>query len=485
MSAFDSSHFHTTIPARLDRLPWCRFHWTVVFVLGITWVLDGVEVTLGGAISAVLQDPNSLGFSSSDIGLLGSFYVAGAVIGALVFGYLTDRWGRKRLFYITLVVYLSGVVLSGFAWNIWSFCFFRFLTGAGIGGEYAAINSAIDELIPARVRGQVDLMINGSYWLGAILASLSTLILLDPAIFPVNLGWRIGFLVGGALSLIVLFLRKSIPESPRWLLVRGRLHEAEEIVSSIESQIESQTTTPLDRPLQTLAVNVRSPLSVAEVLSILSKNYRRQSLVSLALIISQAFMYNAIFFTYGLVLTTFYHVPPARIGIYLLPFALGNWLGPFFLGSLFDSIGRRRMIAFTYAASGILLAFTGGLMAMDLLTATSQTLLWCAIFFFGSAAASSAYLTVSEIFPLETRGLSIALFFSVGTGIGGVFAPWIFSQLITAETRQPIFYGYLAVALLMICSAISQWYFGVDAEGKSLEEIAHPISSRPSSPGEI
>ena len=473
MSSTETEVVYSNVPSRLDRLPWSSFHWTVVFVLGITWILDGLEVTFGSAISTTLQSKESLGFSATDIGALGSFYVSGAVIGALVFGYLTDKFGRKSLFYLTLLIYLAGITLSGFAWNLWSFCMFRFLTGAGIGGEYSAINSAIDELIPARVRGQVDLMINGSYWLGAILSSLLTLILLDPKFFPIDLGWRIGFLAGAVLTCIVLFFRRTFPESPRWLLTQGRQQEAEQIVSQIEFSIESKHKLKLDRSnLRTIPIHVRTPPPFLTVVRILFTQHTRKAMVSLALIASQAFMYNAIFFTYGLVLTTFYGVSNEQTGIYLLPFAIGNFLGPFTLGAWFDSKGRRIMIASTYAISGVLLVVSGGLLALNLLTAVTQTLLWTAIFFFGSSAASSAYLTVSEIFPLETRGLSIAIFFSAGTGAGGILAPWIFSHLIGSGSRELVFYGYTFAALLMIGAAAVQWFFGFDCERKSLEEIS-------------
>ena len=472
--------FLTAIPARMDRLPWSRFHWAVVFALGITWVLDGLEVTLKGAISGVLQDPQTLGLSSTAIGLIASCYVTGTVVGALIFGYLTDRWGRKKLFFITLCVYLAGVILSAFSWDLVSFCAFRFLTGAGIGGEYSAINSAIDELIPARVRGRVDLMINGSYWLGAAVGSLSTIVLLNPKYFPVDTGWRVGFLVGGLLGFSILLLRRYIPESPRWLMVHNKKNEAEEIVSQIEERIEEETGKKLSEPQKTLRIYPRLRLSFGSIIKVLFQKYRRQSFVSFVMIASQAFLYNAMFFTYPMVLTSFYHVPGKDTGLYLLPFALGNLMGPFALGHLFDIIGRRRMIFMTYLLSGLFLILSAHLFAQDQLSVFGQTLLWSTIFFFGSAAASSAYLTVSEIFPLESRGLTIAIFYALGTAVGGVVAPWLFGRLIDTGSRLPVYHGYMVAAVLLILTSIIALIWGINAEKRSLEDVAMPLTALPS-----
>jgi len=470
--------FFTFVPARLDRLPWSSFHWLVVFTLGITWILDGLEVTLTGAISGVLQDKQTLNFSPNQIGLLGSGYVAGAVLGSLIFGYLTDLWGRRKLFFFTLSTYVLGVLLSALSWNMWSFFIFRFITGAGIGGEYAAINSAIDELIPARVRGRVDLIINGSYWIGAALGSLSTIWILNPQIFPVNRGWRIGFAVGAVLGLVVIFLRRFLPESPRWLILKGRTEEAEKIVKDIEDQVlthSSSNVIPLDES-QKIKVCPHLTSSFKRTLKIMMGKYRKRSILGLSLMTAQAFLYNAIFFTYALVLTQFYKIPAKSTGIYLLPFAVGNFMGPLVLGHFFDTIGRRKMICFTYGISGVLLALTGFLFEQGGLTAISQTISWSVVFFFASAAASSAYLTVSEIFPLETRGIAIALFFSLGTGVGGIVAPWLFGVLIGTGSRLAILCGYIFAGVLMLAAAAVEWVIGIEAAGKSLESLAPPFA---------
>jgi len=471
------SPFESRIPARMDRLPWSKFHWTVVFALGITWILDGLEVTLKGAISGVLQESGTLHFTSAEIGMIASFYLTGAVLGSLFFGYLTDRLGRKKLFFITLAVYLSGALLTAFSWNLWSFCLFRFITGSGIGGEYAAINSAVDELIPARLRGRVDLIINGSYWIGAALGSLSTIVLLDPKILPVDLGWRLGFGIGAVLGLLILFLRRRVPESPRWLTTHGHRDEAEETVKKIEARIEEQTGKKLDMPDDYITIHPRKHFGFGSIVRTMFKKYWRRSLLGLSLMASQAFLYNAIFFTYGLILTHFYNVSPDKTGLYLLPFAVGNFLGPLILGRFFDTVGRRQMISSTYALSAVILLITGYFFTQGSLTAFSQTVCWTVIFFFASAAASSAYLTVSEIFPLETRALAIALFYSIGTATGGIVAPWLFGTLIGTGSRYEVFYGYIAGAAVMLAAAGVELAIGVRAERQSLENVATPLSA--------
>ncbi|HTQ76983.1 MAG TPA: MFS transporter [Burkholderiales bacterium] len=468
----------TRVPARLDRLPWSAFHWRVVAALGITWILDGLEVTFKGAVSGVLQLPGTLGLTPAQIGLLASGYLSGAVLGALVFGRLTDRHGRKQLFFVTLSVYLAGVALSAFSWSFGSFLAFRFITGCGIGGEYAAINSAIDELIPARYRGRVGLMINGSFWIGAALGAGVSVLLLDTGLFDVDVGWRVGFAAGGALGLVILFFRRSIPESPRWLLTHGYEAEAERVVADIERAVEARTGCVLPAPEGApLVLRPRREYGLRLVLRAMVLRYRARSVLCVLLMMSQAFLYNAIFFTYALVLTRFYAVPAAKTGLYLLPFALGNFLGPLALGRFFDTVGRRQMIALTYATSAVLLAATGWLFAGGLIGAPAQTALWCVIFFFASAAASSAYLTASEVFPLEIRALAIAVFFAVGTGAGGIAAPWLFGTLIGTGSREAVYHGYLAAALLMLVPVAAVLAFGVRAERKPLEEIAPPLSA--------
>ena len=477
VTGFSAAPYITNIPARLDRLPWSRFHWLIVWALGITWVLDGLEVTLVGAVSGVLQEREVMNFTPAVIGFIASAYIAGAVSGSLVFGYLTDRWGRKRLFFITLAVYLAGVLLTALSWNMWSFAIFRFITGTGIGGEYAAINSAIDELIPAAYRGRVDIIVNGSYWIGAALGAVSTLVLLDPRLLPPNLGWRIGFGTGALVGLFILALRKYIPESPRWLMTHGYEKEAEETTERIEAEVARQTGRPIE-PVSghELKIYPRKVFGFGLVARTMLSTYRSRSILGLLLMISQAFLYNAVFFTYALILTRFYDVPAGRTGIYLLPFALGNFAGPLILGHFFDVIGRRQMISATYAISALLLAITGWMFSRGLLSADSQTALWTVIFFFASAAASSAYLTVSEIFPLEIRALAIAFFFSIGTAAGGLAAPWLFGYLIGSGSRLNIFYGYLVAAILMSAAAIVEALYGVKAERISLEELAAPLS---------
>src|ERR671912_949129 len=437
----------TDIPARLDRLPWGRFHTLVVAALGITWILDGLEVTLAGALSGALKESPTLQFSNTDIGLASSAYLAGAVVGALFFGWLTDRLGRKKLFFITLFVYLVATAATAFSWNVWSYCLFRFLTGAGIGGEYTAINSTIQELIPARVRGWTDLVINGSFWVGAALGAAGSIVLLDPAYFNPELGWRLAFLIGALLGLIIWFMRLWLPESPRWLMTHGRADEAERIVREIEAPFRRQGLLVDSTPLPRMRLRARSHTPLTEVAYTLFHFYRQRTYVGLTLMAAQAFFYNAIFFTYALILTDFYGIRADRIGYYLLPFALGNFLGPLLLGRLFDTIGRRPMIAFTYAMSGILLAVTGHLFVRGIVSAEIQTVSWMVIFFFASAAASSAYLTVSETFPLEIRALAIAFFYAVGTGIGGVAGPALFGALIDTGSRMSVFGGYLGGAV--------------------------------------
>jgi len=466
------------VPARLDRMPWSRWHWLIVVSLGATWILDGLEVTLAGSLGGILTRRETLGLTDTEVGATATCYLAGAVIGALLFGYGTDRFGRKKLFFITVAVYLIGTALSAFSWNFASYAFFRALTGAGIGGEYAAINSAIDELIPARVRGRVDLMINGSYWIGAALGSGATVIVLDPNRFPISLGWRFAFAIGATLGLVVIFFRRWIPESPRWLMIHGRNAEAEEIVDQVERRFVSDPETLPAHDSPPTRIQTRTHTAWREIWNAVVHEHRRRSFLGFVLMLTQAFFYNAIFFTYALVLMRFYGVPEQSVGVYLLPFALGNVLGPIVLGHLFDTVGRKQMIAATYGVSGILLALTGWLFHGGLLTAQTQTLAWMIIFFVASAAASSAYLTVSEIFPLEIRAFAIAIFYAVGTLTGGVGAPILFGWIIGTGSSDALFIGYLVAAVLMIFGAIVELWIGVAAERRPLEDVATPLSSR-------
>jgi MFS family permease len=470
--------FETMIPARLDRLPWSRFHWLLVVGLGITWILDGLEVTLMGAISAVLQRGDVLGFTASQVGLISSSYLTGAVAGSLIFGHLTDRFGRRTFFFVSLSTYLVGVGLTAVSWNLASFAIFRSLTGAGIGGEYSAVNSAIDELIPARFRGRIDLMINGSFWLGALAGSASTALILNPKIFAVDVGWRLGFAVGAMIGLVILFLRRFIPESPRWLFTHGQRDKAEKIVREFEEELGVAEKPPAGSGLgDPLRIIERHKFGLEVILRPLVAEYRKRSILGLTLMAAQAFLYNAIFFTYALVLNRYYAVPASLTGLYLMPFALANFLGPISLGHFFDTIGRRQMIAFTFAVAALVLVVTGYLFARGVLSAASQTALWSLMFFFASSAASSAYLTVSEIFPLEIRALAIAIFYSVGTAVGGIVAPWFFGFLIDTGARGALYIGYLIAAALMLCAAGVELKLGIAAERMSLEHIAKPLSA--------
>jgi MFS family permease len=471
------SIIETDLPARIDRLPWGRFQTLVVVALGITWILDGLEVTLAGSLAGALKHSSSLAFTNTDVGLVSSAYLAGAVVGAVFFGWLTDRLGRKKLFFITLAVYLVATAATAFSWNLWSFMLFRFLTGAGIGGEYAAINSTIQELIPARVRGWTDLVINGSFWIGAAIGAVASIVLLNPDVLAPDHGWRAAFFIGAVLSLVIFFMRMWLPESPRWLITHGRVAEADAIVENIEAGLIRQGHVLKKGPFAPIRLRTRTHTPWNEFFSVVLHKQRQRTLVGLSLMASQAFFYNAIFFTYALILTDFYGIEANAIGWYILPFAAGNFLGPVILGRFFDTVGRRPMLAFTYATSGILLAITGYLFAADLVSAASLTIAWSIIFFFASAAASAAYLTVSETFPVEIRALAIALFYAAGTGIGGVVGPWLFGFLIETGSRQSVFGGYLLGAALMIAAAVIAGKWSVAAERKSLEEVSRPLAS--------
>jgi MFS family permease len=481
-----SNIIHTDLPARLDRLPWGRFHVLIVVALGVTWLLDGLEVTLAGAVASALKSSPLLHFDNAQVGLAGSAYIAGAVCGALRFGWLTDRLGRRKLFFVTLAIYLLATAATAFSWSFASFLAFRALTGAGIGGEYAAINSTIQEFTPARVRGWTDLSINGTFWVGAGIGAAGSLVLLDPHVLPQDWGWRACFFIGAVLALIILPMRTWIPESPRWLLTHvgghgdhGGHDQARAIVEGIEARFRKDGHVLVEPTARPLRLRVQSHTPMRAVLHAIFVRHRARALVGLSLMTAQAFFYNAIFFTYALVLTEFYHVPGGEVGLYLLPFALGNFLGPLVLGRLFDTVGRRKMISATYALAGLLLTASGYLFEQGWLTLKMQTIAWMVIFFFASAAASSAYLTVSESFPLEIRALAIAVFYAFGTGLGGIIGPAFFGRLLDTHQRGAVFTGYLVGSALMIVAAVIAAIWGVDAERKSLENVAAPLSAIP------
>jgi MFS family permease len=470
----------THIPARLDRLPWSAWHWRVVIALGVAWVLDGLEVTLVGSIGSVLERNDTLALTAAQVGWAGSLYVGGAVTGALIFGRLTDRLGRKRLFLLTLTVYMLATLATAFANGFVFLAVCRFLTGVGIGGEYAAINSAIDELIPARVRGRVNLAINSSFWIGAALGAGLSLLLLDPRVLGPVLGWRACFILGTVLAVAIILVRRHVPESPRWLLMHGRHEEAHEIVEHIEQLVSAQhgKLEPVEERAPGLVYAQHGTPSYLRVAEVLLLRYPARSSVAFAMMVAQAFFYNAIFFTYSLVLTRFYGVPEVRVALYIFPFALGNVLGPILLGPLFDSIGRRHMIGLSYVLTGAGLGLTGWAFLQGWLDATTQALCWSAVFFVASAAASSAYLTVSEVFPLEMRGLAISVFYAVGTGTGGFIAPVLFGWLIESGSRSAVTLGYAIGAVLAVMAGLLAWRFAANAERKALEEIAAPLGQQ-------
>ncbi|WP_238011900.1 MFS transporter [Dactylosporangium sp. AC04546] len=469
------------IPARIDRLTWAPFHTRMVLALGTAWVLDGLEITIASAVGAVLNKQETLGLSSTQVGAIATVYLLGEVFGALLFGRLSDALGRKNLFVVTLGVYLAGNALTALTWGNDTFGLIflyltRFIAGAGIGGEYAAINSAIDEMMPARYRGRVDIGVNGTYWGGAIIGTLGTYILLNH--ISLNISWRLGFLIGPIIGLLIWNLRRHLPESPRWLIMHGREAEAEESIASIERDVErsGQTLTPVD---ESRAIEIRPSRShgYLSLLRVLFSHYPSRSALSATLMITQSFLYNAIFFTYTLVLSKFYHVDAEKTPIYLIAFALGNLAGPLVLGHLFDTIGRRKMISGTYILSGVLLAVSAWMFNAGMLNAFTQTLAWCVIFFFASAGASSAYLTVSEIFPIEVRAQAIAVFFAIAQcfgAIGPIFYGWLIGE---GEDPGKLFIGYLIGALVMIIGGVVEAVIGVDAEGKSLEHVATPLSA--------
>ena len=466
----------TDIPARLDRLPFSRFHVEVLVALGVTWILDGLEVTIVGSIGPALQSHSTLSMSATELGASASAYVAGAVVGALFFGWLTDRVGRRAIFTVTLGVYVVGVLCSACSVDVLTFTLSRVITGLGIGGEYAAINSAVDEMVPARLRGRVNLAVNASYWVGAALGAVASLAVTGGGVLPEGIGWRIGFAVGGLLGLPVIWLRRFVPESPRWLITHGYERDARRATAAIERRIE-HLGYRLAHCNKTMTIRPKKVFGLGVVLRAILVTHRKRGALVLILMASQAFLFNAIFFTYGMVLTNFYQVEPSRVGLHILPLAAGNLLGPFILGPLFDTVGRRRMIGGTFAASAVLLAITAVLFGLGDLDATTQTVLWMAIFFVASSAACGAYLTASEIFPMETRAMAIAVFYCVGTAAGGVIGPYVLGRLISTGNAWSVSIGYLIAAVLMAGGAVAEWTMGVDAEGKPLEEIAEGLSA--------
>jgi len=477
VAAEPASSVVTNIPQRMDRLPWSRWHWLVVTALGITWLLDGLEVSIVASLGPLLMHQSTLQLTESEVGLTASAYLTGSVLGALVFSYLTDRQGRKRWFMITLLLYLTATVLTALSWNLASFMFFRFLTGAGIGGEYAAINSAIDELIPARRRGHTDLAINGSWWLGSATGGLLTLALLNSALFPENVAWRLCFVFGAVLGVGIALVRRVLPESPRWLMTHSRVPEAEAVVARIEQHVAADRgADALPAPQGSIVLHAHPGATIATVARELFQSFPRRTTLGVSLMVTQSFMYNAVSFTYPLLLTKYYAVPSSHIGLYILPFALGNFLGPLLLGRFFDTIGRKPMISFTYATAGLLLGLTGYWFWQGSFTLATHMLAWSSIFFFASAGASAAYLTVSEVFPMEIRAMAIAFFFIVAQG-AGVLAPWLYGMLIETSVTS-VFYGYLFGAGMMLLGAIVELWLGVKAEGRSLEQLATPLSAR-------
>ncbi|HEX3929208.1 MAG TPA: MFS transporter [Nocardioides sp.] len=474
----ETGRITTDIPARLDRLPWARWHWMIVVGLGTVWILDGLEVTIVGSMSDALRPHSTgIGLSSWGVGFAGAVYVAGSCLGALFFGQLTDRFGRKRLFMVTLGVYLVGTVLTAVSMNpAWYFAC-RFLTGTGIGGEYAAINSAIDELIPAKYRGRVDVAINGSFWVGAAGGSLLTIPLLDPTVVDPSYGWRLAFGLGAVLALGVLFVRRNVPESPRWLFIHGRAKDGEDVVRRIERTVAAEIGEDLPEVDDEITVRQRRTISMTLIARTVFTMYPKRTVLCLSLFTGQAFLYNAFFFTYGDTLSTFFDV--SRTGYYLAVFAVSNFVGALVLSPLFDRVGRVRMITGTYVVSGVLLGVTG--VVLGRLDATTLTLMGAIVFFFASAGASAAYLTASEVFPMETRALCIAFFYAIGTALGGITGPLLFGKLLDNASADKdittIALGYFIGAALMVGGGVVEAFLGVRAEGRSLEEIATPLTA--------
>jgi len=471
----------TDIPARLDRLPWARWHLKILIGLGTVWILDGLEVTIVGNITTRLSESGS-GIDITDAqvsGTAAALYVLGACLGALFFGHLTDRWGRRKLFMITLVVYLAATALTGLTTEAWMFFTLRFITGAGIGGEYAAINSAVDELIPAHYRGRINIIINATFWIGAAGGALLSIVALDEDLFPKEIGWRLTFFLGLVLGLVILLVRRTVPESPRWLFIHGREDEAEEIVRGIEEKVQRESGKQLDDVDETITIHQRPVIGFGLIAKTMFASYPKRAVLGFAMFIGQAFLYNSITFGYATLLKTFFDIPSGATGYYYAVIAVFNFLGPLLLSRFFDTWGRRPMISGTYLLSGIMLMITAWIFNAELLTAVTLTACWCATLFFASAGASSAYLTVSEVFPMETRALAIAFFYAIGTATGGITGPLLFANMV--ETGEPLdtAIAFSVGAALMIIAGVIALFLGVDAERKSLENIAAPLSSKP------
>jgi MFS family permease len=477
MSQVQTGTITTKVPARLDRLPWSRWHWMIIIGLGTVWILDGLEVTIVGNISGQLAMPGSgIHITQSQVtGLGAAMYIVGACAGALFFGWLTDRFGRKKLFMITLGVYLLATAMTALSFAPWWFFLFRFLTGFGIGGEYAAINSAIDELIPSRHRGTVDIIINGTYWAGAAIGAVVTVPVTSD--LPVDLGWRLCFGLGVVLGLVVLLVRRNVPESPRWMFIHGRADGAEQLAGQIEEQVERETGTRLDEPDEEITIRQRKVIGFGTIARTMFTLYPKRTVLGLSLFVGQAFLYNAITFGYAQILATFFHVTKDP-GYYFAVIAVGNLIGPLVLGRLFDSVGRKPLIAGTYILSGVLLLVTAYLFSQHLLTAVTMTACWSVVLLVASAGTSGAYLTVSEVFPMETRALAIAFFYAIGTGVGGVIGPLLFSRLVGTGKVPDTVIAFSIGAGLMIAAGLVEVVFGVKAERQSLESIAQPLTAQ-------
>lgn len=460
----------TDIPPRLDRLPWSGWHVRVVAALGITWMLDGLEGGVGGALSGALKQRDTLGFSDAQLELSSTFYLAGTVVGALVFGYLADRYGRRKLFLWTLAVYVCATTATACSWNLLTFTICRTLTGAGIGGEYSAITSAVDELIPARMRGTVDMVINSTFWIGVMLGTLVAVGFLSPHVFGLRLGWRMAFFAGLPIAVAVLFLRRGLPESPRWLLTHGDPDGAEHVMRGIEATVRAEMGA-LPRVSTRVSVARGSHHLVRNTAQLFTGRHRSRAWLCLGLMVAQSFFYNSVFFASTLVLIRFYGVSAQHAGYLFLPIALANFLGPALLSRLVDSVGRRIVISASLILTGVVFFLSSFLFYTGRLGTVSQVVWWAVAFFFAASSAGSAYLTTSELFPQQVRATAISFFYAAGTLFGGVMGPAVFGMLLNSGARAPIFHGYVASSVAMMLAGVAQAVWGVAAEGKTLEEL--------------